>query len=406
MVLVLGFWTFLRALFFGSAAVALENVALRHQLLVLQRSVGRPRLARWDRVFWVWLSRVWASWRSSLVIVQPATVLAWHRRGFQLYWRWKSRALGRPPEARPRASPSHPAHGSRESHLGPPAHPRRTRPPRLPRRRTDRRKVHAPDITSALPDVARFSGAHLRDIVAVDFFVVPTLTFRLLFVFIILRHDPRKLLHLDVTVMLRPSGRPSRSSRRSRRTRLRPTCSGFATRSTVRCSTASYGIGMREVPAAPRAPWRDPFVERVIGSCRECLDHFFVLNEAHLRRLLRRYLGYYDLSRPIQRSATTAPTRETSDPLRGTGLRPFLRSAGSITVTGASPDRELARRWPHGILPARTCPTRSPRHRLRRYLSTTDSSAPGHARDAERTFKGAFPADQCQDQVSDRDRCR
>jgi hypothetical protein len=102
MVLVLGFWTFLRAVFFGSAAVALENVALRHQLLVLQRSVGRPRLARWDRVFWLWLSRVWVSWRSSLVIVQPATVLAWHRRGFQLYWRWKSRA---PSVGRPRLDP-------------------------------------------------------------------------------------------------------------------------------------------------------------------------------------------------------------------------------------------------------------------------------------------------------------
>ena len=87
MILLIGFWTFLRAVFFGSAAVALENVALRHQLLVLQRSVGRPCLARWDRVFWVWLSRVWVSWRSSLVIVQPATVLAWHRRGFELYWR-------------------------------------------------------------------------------------------------------------------------------------------------------------------------------------------------------------------------------------------------------------------------------------------------------------------------------
>ena len=61
MMLVMGFWTFVRALLVGSAAIALENLALRHQLLVLQRSVRRPRLARWDRVFWVWLSRVWVS---------------------------------------------------------------------------------------------------------------------------------------------------------------------------------------------------------------------------------------------------------------------------------------------------------------------------------------------------------
>jgi len=98
MIYVIGLWTFLRAVLFGSAAVAIENLALRHQLLVLQRSVGRPRLARWDRVFWVWLSRVWVSWRSSLVIVQPATVLTWHRQGFRLYWQWKSRPhpVGRP----------------------------------------------------------------------------------------------------------------------------------------------------------------------------------------------------------------------------------------------------------------------------------------------------------------------
>jgi len=79
MILVLGVWAFIRALLGRSAAVSLENVALRHQLAVLQRSVGRPRLRRRDRLFWVGLSRLWASWRVSLVIVQPATVLAWHR---------------------------------------------------------------------------------------------------------------------------------------------------------------------------------------------------------------------------------------------------------------------------------------------------------------------------------------
>ena len=78
MILAIGLWTFLRTLVTGSAAVALENLALRHQLLVLQRSVRRPRLTRWDRVLWGWLSQVWAGWRSSLLIVQPATVLAWH----------------------------------------------------------------------------------------------------------------------------------------------------------------------------------------------------------------------------------------------------------------------------------------------------------------------------------------
>src|SRR5436309_9082362 len=99
MILVLGVWAFVRALLGNSAAVSLENVALRHQLAVLQRSGGRPRLRRQDRLLWVVLSQLWADWRASLLIVQPATVLAWHRQGFQLYWRWKSRcrSAGRPP---------------------------------------------------------------------------------------------------------------------------------------------------------------------------------------------------------------------------------------------------------------------------------------------------------------------
>jgi putative transposase len=98
MILVIGLSRFLRSLFGSAAAVARENLALRHQLMVLQRSVARPRLAPWDRVLWVWLSRVWPGWRSRLLIVQPATVLAWHRQGFQFYWRWRSSAhsVGRP----------------------------------------------------------------------------------------------------------------------------------------------------------------------------------------------------------------------------------------------------------------------------------------------------------------------
>ena len=99
MILVLGVWAFVPALLGNSAAVSLENVALRLQVAVLQRSVGRPRLRLRDRLFWVALSQLWAGWRASLLIVQPATVVAWHRQGFRLYWRWKSRRrpAGRPP---------------------------------------------------------------------------------------------------------------------------------------------------------------------------------------------------------------------------------------------------------------------------------------------------------------------
>ncbi len=178
MILVLGIWTLLRALLVNSAAVSLENIVLRHQLAVLQRSVGRPRLRPWDRIFWVGLSRLWADWRSSLVIVQPATVLAWHRKGFQLYWRWKSqsRSASRPlidVEIRTvirRMARENPTWSQRRIHaelriLG-------YEVAALTVAKYMRRRAPRPS-----PTWLAFLDAHIRDIVAIDFFVVPTLTF-------------------------------------------------------------------------------------------------------------------------------------------------------------------------------------------------------------------------------------
>ena len=85
------------------AALQVENVAFRHQIGVLRRSAKkRPKLTVADRVFWVWLSRAWADWRSALIIVKPETVIAWHRKGFRLFWTWKLRhgRIGRPAVSR------------------------------------------------------------------------------------------------------------------------------------------------------------------------------------------------------------------------------------------------------------------------------------------------------------------
>ena len=91
-----GIWVLFRGFAARRAVLVAENLALRQQLSVLSRSGKRPKLHRRDRIFWVWISRVWKDWRSSLVIVQPATVIKWHRRGFRLYLWWKSRKTGRP----------------------------------------------------------------------------------------------------------------------------------------------------------------------------------------------------------------------------------------------------------------------------------------------------------------------
>jgi putative transposase len=201
MVFVMGLGTFLRALFSGSAGIALENMALGHQLLVLQRSAGRPRLAQGDRIFWVWLSRLWASWRSSLVIVQPATVLAaWHRKGFRLYWRWKYRPN---PVGRPRLDAELRDLIRRMARENPPWGRRRSRAELAllgyeVAELTVLKYMHR-TLPRPSPTWRAFLTAHARDIVGIDFFVVPTITFHLLFVFVVLRHHRCELLHVNVT---------------------------------------------------------------------------------------------------------------------------------------------------------------------------------------------------------------
>jgi putative transposase len=321
MIFVFGGWAFVRALLVNSAAVSLENVALRHQLAVLQRSVRRPRLRRRDRIFWLWLARLWAGWRNSLLIVRPATVLAWHRQGFQLYWRWKSRCLstGRPlldPELRTlirRMASENPTWGRRRIQaelrfLG-------YTIAELTVAKYMRRSSPRPSSTWRT-----FLEAHVHDIVAIDFFVVPTLTFRLLFGFLILRHHRRELVHVNVT------DHPTAAWTAHQLVESFP--EETAPRYLLRDRDAIYGdafvrrvkgLGMTEILIAPRAPWQNPFAERVIGSIRrECLDHVIVINERHLRRLLHSYFAYYNATRPHQSLHNDSPhPREVQTPADG-----------------------------------------------------------------------------------------
>jgi transposase InsO family protein len=156
-----------------------------------------------------------------------------------------------------------------------------------------------------------FLGAHIRDIAAVDFFVVPTLTFHLLFGFLILRHDRRELVHVNVTdhptaawaaQQLVESFPEETAPKYLLRDRDSIYDDAFARR--------MEGLGISEVLITPPAPWQNPFAERVIGSIRrECLDHVIVINARHLRRLLRSYLPYYNATRPHQSLHNQTPIR-------------------------------------------------------------------------------------------------
>lgn len=312
---------FVHSLMRTRTELAAENLALRQQLAALHRQSKRPRLKKRDRIFWVWFSRLFRNWRSVLVIVQPATVIRWHQQGFKLYWRWKSRAKkpGRPQIWReirdlvrqmcsenatwgvPRIHSEILLLGYDVSESTVANYMNRDRKPPSQTWRT-------------------FLDNHVRDIVAVDFFTVPTATFRILFTFVVLRHDRRRIVHFNVTA------RPTAEWTAQQIIEAFPEDS--APRFLIRDRDGIYGLsfqtrvanmGIEEVPTAPRSPWQSPYVERLIGSIRrECLNHFIVLNERHLRRILSSYFTYYHESRTHLSLDRNSPVpRDVEPPERG-----------------------------------------------------------------------------------------
>ncbi len=286
----------LAAVFRSRADLQLENLALRHQLAVLRRGSKRPQLRQTDRLLWAWLSRVWSGWREAIVIVQPQTVIAWRRRKFREYWTKLSRS-GRP---------------------GRPAIPKKIRD--LIRHMSLANPLWgAPHIVGELSKIGiklpkstvakymvrhrkppsqtwkSFLKNHIADIVAVDFFIVPTVRNQVLFVFLILAHHRRRVIHFAITT------NPTAEWTAQQVVNAFPW--DTAPRYLLRDRDGIYGsyfqrrvknMGIAQVVSAPRSPWQNPFVERLIGSVRrECLDHVIVMNERHLRRILTSYFDYY-----------------------------------------------------------------------------------------------------------------
>src|SRR5215831_16576112 len=283
------------------AAVELENQALRHQIGALQRSAAkRPKLTSGDRLLWICLSRLWRDWRSALAIVKPETVLAWHRAGFRLFWTWKVRRgqRGRPPIAREtrdlirRMCRENPMWGAPRIHgellklgidIGESSVTKYMLRCRKPPSQTWR----------------TFLDNHLSQLASIDFFTVPTIRFQVLYVFLVLAHDRRRILHFNVTP--HPTAQWTGQQLRN----------AFPfeqlPRYLLRDRDAVFGQGFRkqlpdmgieEVLSTPRSPWQRAYLERVIGSIRrECLDQVIVFNEGSLRRILASYFDYYHRSR-------------------------------------------------------------------------------------------------------------
>src|SRR5882762_1920460 len=191
----------LRSCFRTRASMQLEILALRHQLVVLQRRTNkRASLRTADRLLWVVLSRLWAQWRTALQIVKPATVIAWQRKGFRLYWRWKSRRgkSGRPCVSREirelirQMSTANPLWGAPRIHgellkLG------------IQISQATVAKYMVRQRKPPSQTWRTFLENHVQQLVAIDFLVVPTVSFRLLFVFVVLAHHRRHAIHFNVT---------------------------------------------------------------------------------------------------------------------------------------------------------------------------------------------------------------
>ncbi len=289
----------------GRPALIAENAFLRQQLLVLRRSVKRPRCTPTDRALLVLLVSRLRAWCQALLIVQLATLLRWHRQGLRLFWRGKS-----PPRSAPQPKVAAGTValikelaaanrlwgaerirgelrklGIRVAKTTVQRHMRDARPPRR-----------------AGQSWATFLRNHTAAIWACDFLPVTDLLFRPLHAFFVIAHGSRRVVHVGVTChptdawvaqQLReatPFGARPRYLVRDRDSKYGPT---FA-----RVAAAS---GITELRTAYRAPQQNATCERFLGSVRrECLDHVMVLGEAHLRRVLREYVAYFNQERPHQ----------------------------------------------------------------------------------------------------------
>jgi len=287
---------FVVALCRSRASLCLENLALRHQAAIYKQTIPRPRLHPTDRLFWAWLSRLWSGWQEALAFVQPSTVIAWQRQRFRDHWRRLSQqgTPGRPAITKElrglirtmwQANPT----------WGSPRIVGELRKLGIDVAKSTVEKYRPRSKKPPSPTWKAFLKNHAQDLGALDFFVVPTVTFRVLFVLVILAHERRHIIHFSVTE------HPTAQWTAQQVVEAFPW--DEAPRYLLRDRDRIYGtyfrqrvrhMGIQEVVTAPRSPGQNSYVERLIGSIRrECLDHVIVLHERHLQHLLTGYFAYY-----------------------------------------------------------------------------------------------------------------
>ena len=304
--------TVITNLFKSRRRLEAENLFLRHQLnIALRRAPHRPRLRGSDRAVMVWLTWLWPSLTRVARVVEPDTILRWHRAGFRAYWRWKSRGQpGRPKIERElrdliqQMSKENALWGAPRIHgellkLG------------FDIAESTVSKYMVKGRGSPSQSWRTFLRNHAEAIAAIDLCVVPTLTFECLFAFLVVGHGRRQLLWFAVT------RHPTAEWLAQQIVEAFPW--DTAPRYLIRDNDCAYGqaftnrvrtMGIRDRPISPRSPWQNPYAERLIGTLRrDCLDHVLIFGERHLRWVLMLYSLYYNETRTHLGLAKDAPVR-------------------------------------------------------------------------------------------------
>ena len=309
------------------ASLEAENLVLRQQVIVLSRkSRSRLRLRNIDRLIFVWVYRCFPATLNAITVVKPETVIRWHRRGFRAYWHWKSRRRGgRPKIGREirnlirEMSKENPLWGAPRIHG----------------------ELLMLGIEVAQSTVARYMTRRqgppsqgwktfLRNqcagIASIDLFVVRTISFKLLYGLVILRHARRRLVSIRVT------NNPTAEWIAGQVTDAFPW--DEAPRHLIRDRDGAFGppyirriraMGIRDHPTAARSPWQNGHIERLIGSIRrESLDHLIVFGEAHLRSVLKTYASYCNEVRTHLSLEKDAPDFRQTQKFGRIAARPIL----------------------------------------------------------------------------------
>lgn len=315
------------------ARLIAENLCLRQQLVVLKRRQKRPSLRDRDRRFWVLASRCFTGWRDALLIVQPETVLRWHRKGWKTYWRWRSRrqkGCGRrriPRELRElirRMARENPLWGQQRiqgelANLG-----------FTVCARTVARYMRRPWIGQPSPGWRQFLRQHANEIWACDLFTVQTIWFRTLYVYFVIHHETREIIHARVTAHPTADWLAQQMAQACDVDREQP-------RYLIHDRDGSYGsafnrrvqsLGITQIRTPVKSPRANAIAERWVRTIRaECLDHRCVLGHQHLQRLANEYVAYYNDWRPHRSQDQRAPRRRrrySSEPGRRIVADPVL----------------------------------------------------------------------------------